>query len=93
MKIYVGNLPFSMTEDNLRKLFLDFGELKKVRLIMDRELGRSRGFGFVEMNDTDAKNAINTLNGTDYEGKKIIVNEARDKSQGVIGYENMRRSW
>lgn len=94
MNLYVGNLPFSVTDEDLRELFAKQGEVQKAKVIMDRESGRSRGFGFVEMSDNAARKAITALNETEFEGKQISVNEARDKSNGSGGgYGNRRRSW
>lgn len=80
--IYVGNLPFDATEDALRQIFEAHGEVQKVAIITDRETGRSRGFGFVEMSDDGAADtAISQLNGTDMGGRKLAVNEARPRRQ------------
>ena len=77
MNIYVGQLPYSVTEDDLKKLFSEFGELESVRIITDRETGRSKGFGFVEMpNNSDADRAIKALNGREVDGRSIKVNPA-----------------
>ena len=80
-KIYVGNLPFSATEDELRSLFQAHGEIASVAVISDRETGRSRGFGFVEMEEaSSASNAIRALDGADMGGRSLRVNEAQDKN-------------
>ena len=80
--IYVGNLPFDTSEDALRQIFEAHGEVQKVAIITDRETGRSRGFGFVEMSDDGAADtAISQLNGSDMEGRKLAVNEARPRRQ------------
>ena len=76
-KLYVGNLPFSATEDEVRALFEEHGEVASVALIMDRETGRPRGFGFVEMENADA--AMQALDGTDFGGRTLRVNEARSR--------------
>jgi len=77
MNIYVGQLPYSVTEDVLRTMFSEFGELESVRIISDRETGRSKGFGFVEMpNNSDADRAIKALNGKEVDGRNIKVNPA-----------------
>lgn len=77
-KLYVGNLPFSITEQSLNELFADHGSVASARIITDRETGRSKGFGFVEMsNDDEAQSAIEKLNGQEYQGRKLVVNEAR----------------
>jgi RNA recognition motif-containing protein len=81
-KIYVGNLPFSVTEDSVRTLFAQHGAVESVALINDRETGRPRGFGFVEMSRTDAARAIQGLNGQDMGGRALKVNEAQDKPRG-----------
>ena len=76
-KLYVGNLPFSATEDEIRDLFSQYGEVQSVKLITDRETGRPRGFGFVEMENADE--AAQNLDGYAYEGRNLKVNEARDR--------------
>ena len=79
-KLYVGNLPFSATEQDLSDKFAACGTVKSVKLITDRDTGRSRGFGFIEMmSEADAQAAIDSLNGTDYEGRPMKVNEARPR--------------
>jgi len=79
--IYVGNLPFGASEDDLRQAFEAFGEVTSVSIIMDRETGRSRGFAFVEMpNDDEAAEAIKGLNLTDIGGRNVTVNEARPRA-------------
>ena len=78
--IYVGNLPFSTNDDDLRELFEAHGAVDRAKVILDRESGRSRGFGFVEMpNDDEATAAIDALNGSDMNGRPLTVNEARPK--------------
>ena len=84
-KIYVGNLPFSATEEAVRALFSQHGTVESVSLINDRETGRPRGFGFVEMSRTDAQKAIQSLNGFDMGGRPLKVNEAQDKPRGGGG--------
>lgn len=80
--LFVGNLSFQTTEADLRALFQPFGQTGRVHLAMDRETGRARGFGFVEMpNDEEAKNAIAALNGKEVGGRKLNVNEARPKAE------------
>lgn len=77
-KLYVGNLPFSTTEESLTAKFAAFGEVASAKVIKDRDTGRSKGFGFVEMaSDNDAAQAIEGLNGTDLDGRNILVSEAR----------------
>lgn len=84
-KLYVGNLPFSATEDTVRALFAAYGNVDKVALINDRETGRPRGFGFVEMSGADAQNAMQSLNGKDFGGRPLKVNEAQEKPRGGGG--------
>lgn len=84
-KIYVGNLPFSATEDAVRTLFAQHGSVESVSLINDRDTGRPRGFGFVEMSRSDAARAIQSLNGQDMEGRALKVNEAQDKPRNGGG--------
>jgi cold-inducible RNA-binding protein len=82
MRLYVGNLPFDTTEDDLRELFSNDGEVRDVSLVTDRDTGRSRGFGFVEFaNDDDGRKAIDRLNGSDMGGRQLTVNEARPRTQ------------
>lgn len=84
-KIYVGNLPFSADENAVRELFAQHGTVDSVALIMDRDTGRPRGFGFVEMPRADAAKAIQNLNGHDMGGRPLKVNEAQDKPAGNRG--------
>ena len=84
-KIYVDNLPFSATETSVRELFAQHGTIESVALINDRETGRPRGFGFVEMPRDDATRAIQNLNGQDLGGRPLKVNEAQDKPRGNGG--------
>ncbi|HHI03119.1 MAG: RNA-binding protein [Candidatus Zixiibacteriota bacterium] len=80
MKIYVGNLPYGIGEDDIRKVFEPFGEVGEINIIIDRMSGRSKGFGFVEMsNDDEAQKAISELNGTDLGGRQLNVNKARPR--------------
>ena len=82
MNIYVGNLSYGMSEDELRDAFGAFGEVSSVKILMDRETGRSRGFGFVEMpNNGEAETAIAQLNGKDIGGRALRINEARPREQ------------
>lgn len=82
MKIYVGNLPHASTEDSVRQAFSQHGEVATVRIIMDRETGQSRGFGFVDMpNNEEAQNAISKMNGVEFEGRRLNVNEARESTE------------
>ncbi len=80
-KIYVGNLPFTTNEDEIRELFQPHGEVLSVNLITDRITGKLRGFGFVEMNDDGAKKAIDALDGQDFNGRALRVNEAKDRER------------
>ena len=85
-KLYVGNLAFSVTESDLREMFAAFGAVETASLVTERDTGRSRGFGFVEMtNDTEAAAAIAGLNGKDSGGRPLTVNEARPKKSGGGG--------
>ena len=84
-KIYVGNLPFSASEAELRELFVPHGQVISCALPTDRETGRPRGFGFVEMADADAAKAIQALNGRDFNGRALNVNEARPREESRGG--------
>ncbi len=85
-KLYVGNLPFSVNEAELRSMFEPHGEVSSAQIVMDRETGRPRGFGFVEMtNDAEADAAINAMNGQQSGGRAIVVNEARPREAGGGG--------
>jgi cold-inducible RNA-binding protein len=87
-KLYVGNLPFTATDEGVRALFSQHGTVEKVSLINDRETGRPRGFGFVEMSNADASRAMQALNGADFEGRPLRVNEAQDKERSGGGGGN-----
>jgi RNA recognition motif-containing protein len=76
-KLYVGNLSFDTTEDSLRALFSEYGSVESAKLVSDRDTGRPRGFGFVEMSSADASSAMQALNGKDFEGRTLRVNEAQ----------------
>ena len=78
-KLYVGNLPFTATEAQVRQLFEKHGDVSSVTLINDRETGRPRGFGFVEIEDSGMAKAIQALNGYDMDGRALMVNEAQDR--------------
>ena len=81
MNIFVGNLPFTSNDETLREAFGQYGAVDSAQVIMDRETGRSRGFGFVEMpNSAEAQEAIQGMNGTDLDGRALTVNEARPKA-------------
>jgi cold-inducible RNA-binding protein len=84
-KIYVGNLPFSADEEQVRTLFAQHGTVDSVALIKDRDTGQFRGFGFVEMPSSDAARAIQSLNGQDMGGRPLKVNEAQDKPRSGGG--------
>ena len=90
MNIYVGNLPFDVTDESLATSFSEYGEVTTARVIIDRFSGRSRGFGFVEMaKNEEAEAAIQALNGTDMQGRTLTVNEARPREEGG----KRERSW
>ncbi len=81
MNIYVGNLNYRLEEESLEQAFAQYGEVSSTKLITDRETGRAKGFGFIEMpNDDEAQAAIDGLNGTDLMGRTLVVNEARPRS-------------
>lgn len=85
-KLYVGNLNYRTQEEDLRSLFAQYGDVSSVSIISDRDTGRSRGFGFVEMADeSGAKSAEEALNGTDFEGRALKVNEARPRENNRGG--------
>jgi cold-inducible RNA-binding protein len=82
MKLYVGNLPYNISDDQLRDMFAKFGIPDSARVITDRDSGQSKGFGFVEFSDDSiAKNAL-SLNGTEFGGRSLTVNEARPRNEG-----------
>ena len=85
MKLYVGNLPWSTGEAELEEMFSAIGAVSSANVITDRDTGRSRGFGFVEMSNDDAKRAIEELNGTEVDGRAIRVNEAEEKRRDSRG--------
>jgi RNA recognition motif-containing protein len=85
-KLYVGNLPFTVTEEGLRTLFAPHGSVEKISLISDRDTGRPRGFGFVEMSNSDASRAMQALNGQDFEGRSLKINEAQDRPRNGTRY-------
>ena len=85
-KLYVGNLPYSVRDSDLEDLFSPHGSVQSAQVIIERDTGRSKGFGFVEMsNDQEAQDAISALNGRDMEGRTLTVNEARPKEEGGGG--------
>lgn len=84
-KMYVGNLPFTATEEQLRELFAQHGTVQSAAVITDRETGQPRGFGFVEMSEADADKAMRALDGSDMGGRSLKVNEARAREGGGGG--------
>ena len=85
-KLYVGNLPYSATEEALSEKFAEFGSVESAKLIIDRDTGRSKGFGFVEMgSDAEAQAAIDALDGQDYDGRPMKVNEAKPQEKRTGG--------
>jgi RNA recognition motif-containing protein len=84
-KLFVGNLPFTATEDSVRALFAPHGTVESLALITDRDTGRPRGFGFVEMSNADASRAMQALDGKDFEGRALKVNEAKARESGGGG--------
>ncbi|UCG51337.1 MAG: RNA-binding protein [Candidatus Latescibacterota bacterium] len=80
-RIYIGNLPFSATENEIRELFSAHGTVHEVTLLTDRETGRPRGFGFVQMDDQEAAQAISALDGSEFGGRNLRVNEAHERKQ------------
>lgn len=84
-KLYVGNLSFDTTEDSLRTLFAAHGTVESAKLISDRDTGRPRGFGFVEMSNADASRAMQALNGKEFEGRALKVNEAQEGNRSGGG--------
>ncbi len=86
MNVYVGNLPYNTSSDDLREMFEAFGEVTSANVISDRDSGRSKGFGFVEMSDdAQAQEAIEKLNGTEMDGRTVTVNEARPREDRPRG--------
>jgi RNA recognition motif-containing protein len=85
-RLYVGNLKYTVTSEQLQEIFEQFGAVSSAQVLSDRETGRSRGFGFVEMpNDDEAQSAIDTLDGQDHDGRRLTVNEARPRTPGGGG--------
>lgn len=85
MKLFVGNLSFNTTEEDLQQTFSNFGQVEEVAVITDRETGRPRGFAFVTMSDDDAKKAIEELDGQELDGRNMNVNEAKPRESGGGG--------
>jgi RNA recognition motif-containing protein len=88
MRLYVGNLPYSMNDDTLRSLFESYGQVESARVISDRDSGTSKGFGFVEMANADAQKAIEALNGRDFNGRALRIDEARPQEARAGGGGN-----
>ena len=91
-KLYVGNLPFSATEETVRTAFAAHGAVESVSIVMDRATGQPRGFGFIEMSNEDASRAMQALNGKDFGGRPLKVNEAQDRERSGGGARGPRRS-
>lgn len=92
MNIYVGNLPYDVSDDELRQLFAEFGEVASANVIKDRVTGNSKGFGFVEMNaDDEGQKAIDELNGTELKGRNLKINLARPRTEKPR--MNQRNKW
>ena len=92
MKIYAGNLHYGMTEDELQKIFEEYGQVSSVKVITDKYSGRSKGFAFVEMpTDSEAQQAIDELNGTEIKGRNITVNQSIERKEGEQGNRNNNR--
>ena len=92
-KIYVGNLSFQATEDELREMFSEFGAIESLAMINDRETGRFRGFAFIEMEDSAANAAIKALNGKEIDSRELTVNEARPREERPAGGSGNRNRW
>lgn len=92
-KLYVGNLSFEMTDDELRQMFETHGAVESAKIATDRDTGRSRGFGFIEMStNNEAEAAISALNGSQLGGRTLIVNESRPKASGFGGGRSSGRN-
>ena len=82
INIYIGNLSYQASEEDLRELFGEFGQIENVKIITDRETGRSKGFGFIEMqNDAEAEESIEELNGVMFQNRELVVNKARPRRE------------
>ncbi len=90
IKLYVGNLPFSASEDAVRALFAEFGSVQSFSLVIDRQTGTPRGFGFVEMSSDDAANAMRGLDGKDFDGRPLKVNQSEDRGRGGNAHSRRR---
>lgn len=94
MNIYVGNLHYEISEDQLKEIFEEYGEVTSSKIISDRETGRSKGFGFIEMaNDEEANQAISELNDAELKGRNMRVNEARERTGGGGGGRDRRNNF
>jgi RNA recognition motif-containing protein len=94
MKLYVGGLAYSVTDQELEALFAEHGKVTSAAIIKDRDSGQSKGFGFIEMaDDAEAKAAMTALNGKDVSGRSIVVNEARPQEDRRSGGGNFRKSY
>jgi RNA recognition motif-containing protein len=90
-KLYVGNLPYSMRDDDLQQHFARFGQVASAKVMVDRDSGRSKGFGFVEMRSGDeAQAAIRGMNGQSFDGRALVVNEARPREERAGGFGSGR---
>lgn len=85
MRLYVGNLPYTVDSDQLRALFGTHGEVRDAHVVMDRETDRPRGFAFVELDDSAGRTAMEALDGHEMDGRKLVVNEAKERSSGGGG--------
>ena len=85
MRLYVGNLPYTVDSDQLRALFSPHGEVRDAHVVMDRETNRPRGFAFVELDDSAGRTAMEALDGHEMDGRKLVVNEAKERSGGGGG--------
>lgn len=85
MRLYVGNLPFSVESDHLKALFGTYGEVRDAHVVMDRETNRPRGFAFVELDDSAGRKAMEALDGHELDGRKLVVNEAQERKGGGGG--------
>ena len=86
-KLYVGNLAYSVRDESLHEAFAQFGQVTSAKVMMDRDTGRSKGFGFVEMgSDAEAQSAINGMNGQELDGRAVVVNEARPREERPGGF-------
>jgi cold-inducible RNA-binding protein len=90
MNIYVGNLSFQTPENEVRRIFEQFGPVQSVSVITDRETGRSKGFGFIEMDDEDAIKAIAAMGGAELDGRQLTVNEARPLIRKTLNHRDHR---